>query len=52
MVKHNGDLPPVWIARWDRLQHNAELLIDDENVPAVIRGVCGLVLELVDIKID
>ena len=52
MVKHNGDLPPVWIARWDRLQHNAELLIDDENAPAVIRGMCGLVLELVDIKID
>lgn len=40
-VKYNGDLPPVWIARWERFQRLGEMLEEDENAPAVVRGSGG-----------
>ena len=32
-VKCNGDLPPAWIGRWERLQELAELLVGDDLTP-------------------
>lgn len=36
-VKHNGDLPPAWKGRWERVLVLAELLADDEEAPAHVR---------------
>ena len=47
-IKYNGDLPPVWIARWERIQRLGEILYEDEEAPAVVRGAGG---EVADIRL-
>jgi len=39
-IKHNGDLPPAWISRWERLVRLSELLVEDEDTPVKIYEVC------------
>jgi len=42
-IKHNGDLQPAWIARWDRVRELCELLAADKDTPARVRQVCQMV---------
>jgi hypothetical protein len=47
-VKHNGDLPPAWIGRWERVLSLADLLADDAEAPAPVRlwaRVLGMVTD-------
>lgn len=42
-IKHNGDIPPAWIGRWDRIYNIACLILDDkeiESIPKHIRDTC------------
>jgi hypothetical protein len=41
-VKHNGELPPAWVSRWERLCELAELLLSDDQTPADIRRALDL----------
>jgi len=36
-IKHNGDLPPAWVGRWERMLAIADLLAADEQTPPVVR---------------
>lgn len=43
MVKHNGDLPPAWVSRWERMQVLADVLVMDALTPPEVRGAAWLV---------
>jgi len=45
-IKNNGDDQPYWIARWDRMQSLATLLVDDLDCPEVVRRVAAVVLRV------
>jgi len=42
-IKHNGDLQPAWIARWDRVRELCELIAGDKEAPPVIRHAARVV---------
>jgi len=39
-IKHNGDMIPVWQARWERILELCELMVNDNAAPSEVRGVC------------
>lgn len=45
-IKHNGDLPPAWISRWERLRNLAALLAGDSEAPPAVVQAALSVLEI------
>ena len=44
-IKHNGDLPPAWVGRWERMLVMADLLVVDEQTPPVVRLAAVALIE-------
>jgi hypothetical protein len=42
-IKHNGDLPPAWVSRWERVQVLCEALKDDAQAPPGVRLAARLI---------